>query len=93
MVSCNKCQTTLKWKQPYRKGDRPINLNGTAHNCERSNPSQAIALGVSKHDYKHCDFCPGECGWLDLNKPEEIAEHMRKFHPNEEVRSWDYFQV
>ena len=84
---------TLKWKKPYKKGDRPINLSGTAHNCEKNNTSYMIAKGYSKHDYKHCDLCPGECGWLRLDRPEEIDLHMKTYHPNQEQRSWDYFII
>jgi len=33
MPECNKCKTTLKWKQPYKKGERPVGLDGEPHQC------------------------------------------------------------
>lgn len=69
-----------------------MGMNGMMHYCERDNITGQIAGGLSKHDYRHCDLCPSDCGWLRLDKPEEIERHMKTFHPNGELREWDYFK-
>jgi len=35
MIECRSknCKKELMWKQPYHKGDRPVNLDGSKHIC------------------------------------------------------------
>ena len=33
MPSCRICNKPLIWKQPYKKGDRPVEKDGSIHNC------------------------------------------------------------
>ena len=40
---CNKgCGNQIMWREPYVKGDRPLNLDGTPHTCQGVVP-QAVA--------------------------------------------------
>ena len=93
MPQCKRCSTTLKWKKPYTKGDRPVNLNGTPHSCDKSKPSEMVGKGYSKKDYYHCDLCSSEYGWIPLNDPDAIYNHKKTFHPNDEQRTFDFFKV
>lgn len=33
MPSCRQCKAELKWPQPYVKGARPVNQDGSNHDC------------------------------------------------------------
>jgi len=33
MANCNRCSQKIVWPQPYQKGNKPLNENGTMHNC------------------------------------------------------------
>ena len=33
--TCRDCKTILMWKKPYKKGDRPVGLNGKPHDCPK----------------------------------------------------------
>lgn len=33
--TCRSCEATLKWKQPYKQGDRPVGLDGKPHDCPK----------------------------------------------------------
>jgi len=33
MPNCRKCNSPTIWNQPYKKGDLPVNPNGTKHMC------------------------------------------------------------
>ncbi len=33
MPSCRICNKPLIWKKPYKKGDRPVEEDGSIHNC------------------------------------------------------------
>jgi len=35
MPSCRICNKPLIWKQPYKKGDRPVEKDGSTHNCSK----------------------------------------------------------
>lgn len=32
---CNNCGADIKWSEPYEKGDKPLNLDGTKHQCQK----------------------------------------------------------
>jgi len=36
--TCRDCKAVLKWKEPYEQGARPVNPDGTAHNCKAPQP-------------------------------------------------------
>lgn len=33
MAICKNCSQTLVWAKPYQKGNKPLNPDGTPHNC------------------------------------------------------------
>ena len=33
MPECRRCGIKLKWNIPYNKGDRPVNQDGSTHDC------------------------------------------------------------
>jgi len=35
MAKCKYCNDEIQWKQPYETGDKPINMDGSNHNCEK----------------------------------------------------------
>jgi len=42
--TCRDCEATLKWQTPFVKGARPVNQDGSQHNCKaapKSSPVQA----------------------------------------------------
>ena len=34
MTECKNCKAELVWKQPYHKGDLPVNPDGRMHSCK-----------------------------------------------------------
>ena len=32
-VKCNGCQKDVQWKKPYNQGDKPVEMDGSAHIC------------------------------------------------------------
>ena len=30
---CNNCGSTVKWPEEFKKGDGPVNMDGSKHNC------------------------------------------------------------
>lgn len=33
MPNCNRCGKEIKWREPYVKGDKPLNMDDTPHQC------------------------------------------------------------
>ena len=62
MPSCRICNKPLIWKQPYKKGDRPVENDGSTHNCSKWQKENA--------DLK-CIICNGSVGCLNC----EFAEY------------------
>jgi len=56
MPSCRTCNKPLIWKQPYKKGDRPVEKDGSIHNCSK--------LQKENDDLK-CIICNGSVGCLN----------------------------
>ena len=38
-AKCNQCQSEIRWKSPYVKGDRPLNLDDSVHSCAKPSTS------------------------------------------------------
>jgi hypothetical protein len=55
MPECRKCKAELKWPQPYNKGDRPVNQDGTAHDCG-SDPMKRKKKRFSYNTNSRFDF-------------------------------------
>ena len=34
MGNCNRCQAEITWPQPFVKGNKPLNPDGTQHSCK-----------------------------------------------------------
>jgi len=32
-MKCNNCDAEVKWPVPFKQGDRPLNQDGTQHDC------------------------------------------------------------
>jgi hypothetical protein len=35
MAKCKYCDDEIQWKQPYETGDKPMNMDGSNHNCKK----------------------------------------------------------
>ena len=55
MPSCRICNKPLFWKQPYKQGDRPVEKDGSIHNCSK--------LQNGNKDLK-CIMCGGSAGCI-----------------------------
>ena len=46
MSNCNRCQAEITWPQPFVKGNKPLNPNGSIHVCQKPNeersPNQSL---------------------------------------------------
>ena len=38
MTACNRCNMEIKWRVPYVKGDKPLNMDDTPHQCAGAPP-------------------------------------------------------
>jgi len=52
LPKCNSCPAILTWKQPYKKGDRPVEKNGKPHNCPnlKGGKTSSYASGAYNYD-------------------------------------------
>ena len=85
MPVCNdvKCRATLLWKKPYKKGDRPVNPDGTSHHCKYKG-----FRPVKKWEHIHCKLCPAIIN--DKRQEGSYNIHMKNYHPNGEyLTEWD----
>lgn len=76
MPKCRECNAVLMWKKPYKKGDRPVNPNGSVHICY---PKRRVKAS----DYRHCELCPSHVSWF-LSR-EEMIQHKYNMHPKGEI--------
>ena len=60
MPECKKCKSQLVWKQPYKKGDLPINPDGKKHFCG-SNLLQNLEVWKKKWKSEYRYKCPIWC--------------------------------
>jgi len=75
MPECRSCNAKLYWPQPYRKGSKPVNKDGTEHSCGGSNTFT-------------CKYCPS--GKVK-GTAREIEGHKKIYHPNGERFSYEYW--
>jgi len=52
MPSCRICNKPLIWKKPYKKGDRPVEKDGSIHDCSRKKENEDLK----------CIICGGSVG-------------------------------
>ena len=48
MSNCKNCNQEIKWKEPYTKGDGPLNLDGSQHKCQKKPQSAPLVLQMPK---------------------------------------------
>lgn len=48
MPSCKNCGAEIQWKQPYTQGDKPLNMDGTVHDCPARKKSSGGAPKFEK---------------------------------------------
>lgn len=58
MGNCNRCQAEITWPQPFVKGNKPLNPDGTPHKCsgtsqarEERSPNQSLFDNVKWEAY------------------------------------------
>lgn len=80
------------WKQPYTKGDRPVEVSGKPHNCPKyeggSSKKQDFQKykSLTKYDYEKCPYCKGTNGGYCRKGTDEMEWHIHCCHPNGEIR-------
>ena len=52
MPSCRICNKPLIWKKPYKKGDRPVEKDGSIHHCSTKKENEDLK----------CIICGGSVG-------------------------------
>jgi len=57
MPSCRICNKPLIWKKPYKKGDRPVEKDGSIHDCSRKKENEDLK----------CIICGGQSGVQIVN--------------------------
>jgi len=96
-----KCGEKLVWKTPYKKGDLPINPDGTKHTCRYKTKR---SWKTNKYDYIHCPLCPEHYGWCLTDEASKLhpemeqgdhplQNHRKLWHPNDEKLTLDDFKV
>mgnify|MGYP000863839984 CR=1 FL=1 len=101
MPSCKFCNKPLVWTQPYKKGDRPCEKNGTPHNCPNYKPKRGCDdtqqyskwVKTTKDDWERCPHCKGTNYGYCRKGTDELEKHIKTFHPNGEVGYDDDFMA
>ena len=68
MPSCRICDKPLIWKKPYKKGDRPVEKDGSIHDCSRKNENEDLK----------CIICGGlvgcpNCEFIEDCNPQSVS--------------------
>jgi len=75
MSKCRYCPAVLKWKQPYKKGDFPVELDGKKHNCPNRRQSSRESMynfdmwaepSPPRKKYTFCGKCKTLCKEEDV---------------------------
>jgi len=78
MTECRKCRVELSWKQPYHKGDLPVNMDGTMHSC-KGTLFQNLESWKKKWDTEYRFKVPIWCNMCHKHyKRELICSHLRE---------------
>jgi hypothetical protein len=74
LAKCKYCNIQLKWKQPYKKGDRPVELSGKQHDCPKY---------VRKNKEVYGSFVPLNMEWRPIvaycGKCGDLCECFKNF--------------
>jgi hypothetical protein len=101
LPSCKFCNKPLLWKQPYKKGDRPVEKNGKPHNCPKYQPKGGDNDNKSYGKYKmatvndivRCPYCKGTNYGYCSKEDNELEYHIKSHHPNQEILYDDDFMA
>ena len=69
MPSCRICNKPLIWKKPYKKGDNPVEKDGSIHNCLKEQ---------KENEDLRCIICGGlvgcpTCEFIEDCKPQNVS--------------------
>ena len=68
MPSCRICNKLLIWKKPYKKGDRPVEKDGSIHDCSTKKENEDLKCII-------CDGlvgCPN-CEFIENCNPQTVS--------------------
>jgi len=68
MPSCRICNKSLIWKKPYKKGDRPVEKDGSIHDCSTKKENEDLKCII-------CDGlvgCPN-CEFIENCNPQSVS--------------------
>ena len=96
MPTCRGCDKELIWKQPYKKGDRPVEKDGSQHNCKKwfgsnntrfaKNSGDEGWKGYKKlYEYERCLYCKGSNYGYCRKGTKDLETHVKAYHPNGEI--------
>ena len=77
MSNCNRCQAEITWPQPFVKGNKPLNLNGSAHFC-KTEKNEGRSPNQSLFDTVKWDVVPDEEKTEDMKELVLGLKIMRK---------------
>lgn len=87
MGNCNRCQAEITWPQPFVKGNKPLNPDGSAHFCksgqreERSpNAPEKVEWYKVKEDEKTEDMKQLVLGLKIMQGL--VYEYVKELHPD-----------
>ena len=99
LPTCRGCSKELVWKQPYKKGDRPMEKDGSKHDCKKlfgneNNGSKENWKGQGKkYEYEHCSYCKGSNYGYCRKGTKDLETHVKAYHPNGEILYDDDFKM
>ena len=88
LALCKAFNKPLILKQPYKKGDRPVEKDGSTHNCpmwKGKNEEKLTSYG-KKYGYERCPYCKGSNYGYCRKGTDDLKIHVRAYHPNGEIR-------
>lgn len=88
LALCKACNKPLIWKQPYKKGDRPVEKDGSTHNCPmwKGKNEEKITSYGKKYEYERCPYCKGSNYGYCRKGTNDMEVHVKAYHPNGEIR-------
>ena len=101
---CRGCSKELVWKQPYKKGDRPLEKDGSKHDCKKwfesdntrfaKNNKNDEYKGYRKlYEYERCPYCKGSNYGYCRKETKDLEIHVNAYHPNKEILYDDDFKM
>ena len=96
MPTCKACDKPLVWKQPYKKGDRPMEKDGSKHDCKKWAESENTRFAknnsnenwkgyVKKYEYERCLYCKGSNYGYCRKGTKDLETHMKAYHPSGKI--------